>query len=907
MEKGHLEINTNKTINNSAADDMFFNKRNILYRHQGAGVLLADKYDKFAFFYDLGTGRTVMALDIISRKEKKDSARFLIITSKSKVMSSWIEDAERFYPELRILPIYSGFSNDKKRELLNHWTKQKDYAIETPYINLLYEIFDADKNCLLNGSDIDSQLKSLACHYVITPESFTRNPIKYTTELGITGIVIDDVERLKNYNTEFSTLMRAVSSRMKYIYLLSGNAKPNVSIRYFSQMKIVDTDTFPMSFEDFTEAFCYVPLNKMTEPNRKLFAEMRSARSFTISKQDCIDLPDCVDVVRQIELPERVASKYRSYLYECMSTIKGMDESMAHYSRRIKLDVLMNLCENELCICAEKCHYKNILLDTDVQHLKINELEAILDSLENERVIVIAQFQQEVEFIENILKEKSKVLTACEGTEDLKSVFNSFRKKRARYLIAKQSVLENNEVFSDCSYVVYYSFSYRAEDYQRSHSPEYRFNLTGKCTYIYIQVANTFEEIMYSRARYNLSNLKFLNRLITHAAKFEIQYETLKPNRYAEYKYIKSSYEKPLWPESTVVKQQKCRPLLDEYLKIYIADQRKCLEMYEPSNDDIRRAVRQCFFSSKSKKAEEYLFPAYYDHDIEEMEFSWPTYFALKTGSINTISDIYDLTDDALRTLLHNEDSYKEVQLKLASVGMQIFRNYAYHVRIFLLRNDDCDSEPIEILNLSDWCKRALHENGISKIRHLRLLKAKEVSDITGLGRLSILNIKKALRSFGVAFYSEKEINSNCTIAFRSAKKISIEDLKLSTSTNRNLKEAGITSLGDLMQKSQEDLLKISGLGKKSLKDILSRMEEYGAYLEPEDDDFDSIGYCYLDMDEFHEEFHELDFEGFLDEGMEIDNDDLSFVTEPADDDFWSLPEEAEAMVFEEKEYFDEV
>ena len=39
-----------------------------LMNHQKGGTLIAEKFNKFAFFYDTGTGKTLMALDIIHRK-----------------------------------------------------------------------------------------------------------------------------------------------------------------------------------------------------------------------------------------------------------------------------------------------------------------------------------------------------------------------------------------------------------------------------------------------------------------------------------------------------------------------------------------------------------------------------------------------------------------------------------------------------------------------------------------------------------------------------------------------------------------------------------------------------------------------------------------------------------------------
>ena len=42
-----------------------------LLSHQKAGSMLADRYNRFAFFYDTGPGKTIMALEIMKRKYNK--------------------------------------------------------------------------------------------------------------------------------------------------------------------------------------------------------------------------------------------------------------------------------------------------------------------------------------------------------------------------------------------------------------------------------------------------------------------------------------------------------------------------------------------------------------------------------------------------------------------------------------------------------------------------------------------------------------------------------------------------------------------------------------------------------------------------------------------------------------------
>jgi len=53
-----------------------------------------------------------------------------------------------------------------------------------------------------------------------------------------------------------------------------------------------------------------------------------------------------------------------------------------------------------------------------------------------------------------------------------------------------------------------------------------------------------------------------------------------------------------------------------------------------------------------------------------------------------------------------------------------------------------------------------------------------------------------------------------------------IEDLDLSVRSYNCLKRAGINSLGELIEKSEEDMMRVRNLGKKSLKEVKQKLEE---------------------------------------------------------------------------------
>ena len=64
-----------------------------------------------------------------------------------------------------------------------------------------------------------------------------------------------------------------------------------------------------------------------------------------------------------------------------------------------------------------------------------------------------------------------------------------------------------------------------------------------------------------------------------------------------------------------------------------------------------------------------------------------------------------------------------------------------------------------------------------------------------------------------------------------------IHDLELSIRSENCLLRGGIQTIGELLSKSREELLKIRNLGKISLKEILDRLEVLGYELKPSEPD----------------------------------------------------------------------
>ena len=66
---------------------------------------------------------------------------------------------------------------------------------------------------------------------------------------------------------------------------------------------------------------------------------------------------------------------------------------------------------------------------------------------------------------------------------------------------------------------------------------------------------------------------------------------------------------------------------------------------------------------------------------------------------------------------------------------------------------------------------------------------------------------------------------------------MTIEELDLSVRSFNCLKRAGINTVEDLINKSEEDMMKVRNLGRKSLEEVIAKLHSLGFNLNPDDSD----------------------------------------------------------------------
>jgi SNF2 family DNA or RNA helicase len=500
-----------------------------LLSHQKAGSILADKYDRFAFFYDTGTGKTIMALEIMKNKFNSKDTKFLAIVPKPIIKTAWMEDSKKFFPNMKILPLSKNIKPLDYIKIYNQWNKIDQIDRLVPITEEMELGIEKIKSDTLDR--IMKELKQRAEHYIINMELFRDKEDSeiLLDELKVEGIILDESALIKNYNSKSAQRMRVISKKpfINNFYLLSGKPAPNNDSEYFSQMKIIDPDTFHMTRNDFIEEFFTV--NKYGKPKPKAsksnqLAKMVANRSLVISKEDCLDLPPTTNIVNSVELNDDAFRKYASMYQQLVTEIET----------NLKSDKKIEVFSNLASVMKLRQIANGFILDENSIPHKIHDsknkrLEELIDDIGSNQVIIWHNFDFELEMITDTLKRLGKTFVDANGkTKNVDQNIKDFKEGKVDVLIANLRTLKYGVTLNNAHYTIYYSLSYSYEDYYQSQARNYRYSQTEETTYFYILSENTIDFNIYNAVLNKESRSKFFEGLLKDAVKYGVDYKKIK-------------------------------------------------------------------------------------------------------------------------------------------------------------------------------------------------------------------------------------------------------------------------------------------------------------------------------------------------------------------------------------------
>ena len=532
-----LSVYSNEDFNSILKDRIKKNDRfdeyetdtNGLLSHQKAGSMLADRYDRFAFFYDTGTGKTIMALEIMKRKYNKFGTKFLAIVPKPIIKTAWMDDSLKFFPRMKILPLSKNIKPIDYVRLYNRWNLIDN---SDKYVKITEEMeLGLNK---INKTTLDTIMKDLkrrAHHYIINMDLFRDKEDSeiLLEELKFSGLILDESALIKNYESKSARRMRVIAKNDKVtnFYLLSGKPAPNNDSEYYSQMKIVDPETFSMSRDNFIQEFFFVnKYNKVTPKESKTneLAKMVANRSLVISKEDCLDLPETTNVVNNVQLSDETLKRYSSMYKNFVTEVETIIKLEKKVQVNSVLASLMKLRQIANGFILDENHKPYQIHDK-----KTSRLEEIMSDIGPSQVVIWHNFDFELEMIDVVLKKLNKTYVTANGkTKNLDENIKAFKDGKVDVIVANLKTLKYGVTLINSHYAIYYSMSYSFEDYYQSQARIHRLGQKNECTYFFILSEDTIDQNIYQAVIGKESRAKFFEGLLKDAVKFGVDYNRIK-------------------------------------------------------------------------------------------------------------------------------------------------------------------------------------------------------------------------------------------------------------------------------------------------------------------------------------------------------------------------------------------
>ena len=450
------------------------------YEHQLEALEKAWNKETFAFFMEMGTGKTKVLIDNMSMLYDKGKINGALIIAPKGVVKTWYEQE---------LPNHLP---DHVENVSVLWqaniTKSQQEKLET-----LYEIETALHILIMNVEAFSTEKgrkfaeKFLSCH-----ESL---------------MAIDESTTIKNPGAIRTKNILKMRPLTKYRRILTGSPVTKNPLDLYSQFDFLDP--YHLDFHSYY-AFRnrYAEMATINARGRSIqvvkkfrnldeLSESIKPYSYRVLKEDCLDLPPKNFIKRHIQLTKEQRTIYDQMKKNALAILNGKVTST--------VTVLTQLMRLHQITCG---HFTAD--DDSVQEVKSNRINELMDVLsETEgKAIIWAHYQHDIEKIINTIETKKDEdqnliygpgsvvsyygLTPQEERQDNIRKFQN--DPDCRFLIGTPQTGGYGITLTQANTVIYYSNGYDLEKRLQSEDRAHRIGQKKSVTYVDLIAEDTVDE-----------------------------------------------------------------------------------------------------------------------------------------------------------------------------------------------------------------------------------------------------------------------------------------------------------------------------------------------------------------------------------------------------------------------------
>jgi len=442
------------------------------YAHQLKALEMSWNKEVFAYFMEMGTGKSKVLLDGIAMLYDKGKINAALIIAPKGVYKNWY-DSE--------IPTHMVDHIQKKTVLWQAMINQK----QQKQLDSLFKP-GLDLRILIMNVEAFSTKKGL---------NFANTFLMANSAL----VAVDESTTIKNPRAKRTKNILSIAKRSKYRRILTGSPVTKSPLDLYTQCFFLDP--FLLDFSSY-----YAFRNRYAEMRTANFggrsvqivagyknlpelAETLKSFSYRILKDDCLDLPPKTYMKRVIQLTPEQKTVYQQMKKLALAELNGKMVTT--------MNVITQLMRMQQITCG---HFKAD--DDSIQNIKNNRITELMDVLEEleGKAIIWAHYRHDIDTIVKSIEDKypRSVMTyyGDTTTEDRQKAIKEIQnpESKVRFLVGTPQTGGYGITLTGASTMIYYSNGYDLEKRQQSEARIDRIGQEKPMTYIDILAEDTIDE-----------------------------------------------------------------------------------------------------------------------------------------------------------------------------------------------------------------------------------------------------------------------------------------------------------------------------------------------------------------------------------------------------------------------------
>ena len=442
------------------------------YKHQLTALEKSWNKEAYAYFMEMGTGKTKVLIDNLAMLYDKGKINGALIIAPKGVVKTWYEQE---------LPTHLPNHIENVTVLWQpNFTKKYQENLDSLFgLGEDLHILIMNVEALSTDKGVKFVSKFLNAHKTL--------------------MAIDESTTIKNQTAKRTKNIISLGKYAKYRRIMTGSPITKNPLDLFSQCEFLDP--WLLNFDSFY-AFRnrYAKMKNMYLRDRTIqvvdvfqnlgeLSEKVKGFSYRVLKEDCLDLPPKNFIKRYVTLTADQKRIYEQMKKEAMAILNGKVTTT--------MTVLTQLMRLHQITCG---HFTADDGSTQaVESNRLNELMSILEETDG-KAIIWANYQLSVgEIVQRIIKEYGKDsyvhyygLTSQEDRQDNIRKFQNDPK--CRFLIGTPQTGGYGFTLTQANTVIYYSNGYDLEKRLQSEDRAHRIGQTKSVTYVDLIAEDTVDE-----------------------------------------------------------------------------------------------------------------------------------------------------------------------------------------------------------------------------------------------------------------------------------------------------------------------------------------------------------------------------------------------------------------------------